>query len=151
AIQLVIAVSGFYWIRSFEKYTVPVVALIFVAMTVLAIVHTGVNWTHSTTSGTATITSISQLMTAIGVGWGISWVTWGSDYSRFVKKKYPTRSVYLATAAGLFVPSVWLAILGAAVASSGSTQDPADLVAHVFGVMSIPVLLAVVHGTIGNN
>ena len=36
ALQVVIAVYGFYLIRTLEKYTVPVAALIMVVMSVLA-------------------------------------------------------------------------------------------------------------------
>jgi NCS1 family nucleobase:cation symporter-1 len=151
-IQLAIAFWGFYLIRSFEKYTVPVAAAIFAVMTVLAIVHTGIDFnTSKAHGGSETFTAITQLMTAIGIGWSISWVTWGSDYTRFVKPRYSDKSVVLSTALGMFVPTVWLAALGAAVASSGSSTDPAQLVVDVFGVMSIPVLIAVLHGTIGNN
>ena len=127
-IQLAIAFWGFYLIRSFEKYTVPVVAAIFAVMTVLAIVHTGIDFnTSKVHGGSETFTAITQLMTAIGIGWSISWVTWGSDYTRFVKPRYSDKSVVLGTALRMFVPTVWLAALGAAVASSGSSTDPAQL------------------------
>jgi NCS1 nucleoside transporter family len=151
-IQLAIAFWGFYLIRSFEKYTVPIAAVIFAVMTVLVVAHTGINWSGSKVhGGSATFTAITQLMTAIGIGWAISWVTWPSDYSRFVKPGYSSRSVFLGMACGMLVPSVWLAALGAAVASVGNSTDPAQLVVNVFGFMSIPVLIAVLHGTIGNN
>jgi nucleobase:cation symporter-1, NCS1 family len=151
-IQLGIAFWGFYLIRTFEKYTVPVAAVIFAVMTILVVVHTGINWSSGKVhGGSETFTAMTQLMTAIGIGWAISWVTWPSDYSRFVKPRYASRSVFLGMGLGMLVPSVWLAALGAAVASTGKTTDPAQLVVNVFGYMSVPVLLAVLHGTVGNN
>jgi NCS1 family nucleobase:cation symporter-1 len=151
-IQLAIAFWGFYLIRSFEKYTVPVAAGIFAVMTVLVIAHTGVDFTTSKVhGGSETFTAMSQLMAAIGIGWAISWVTWGADYSRFVNPRYSSRSVWLGQGLGMFLPSVWLACLGAAVASAGKSTDPAQLVVDVFGFMSVPVLIAVLHGTVGNN
>jgi nucleobase:cation symporter-1, NCS1 family len=142
AVQVVIAIYGFYLIRTFEKYTVPIAALIMVVMSVLAVTKTDVTWSHSTVSGADKITSISQLLTAIGIGWGISWFTYSSDYTRFVARKYTDRQVFWGCSLGMFLPTVWLAALGATIASSGSESDPSRIVASVFGVMTIPVLLA---------
>jgi NCS1 family nucleobase:cation symporter-1 len=151
AIQGLIAIYGFYLIRTFEKYTVPVAALIMVVMSVLAWTETDVVWNESTVSGADKFTAITQLLTAIGVGWGISWLTYSSDYTRFVARRYTDRQVYWATALGMFLPTVWLAALGASIASSGSETDPSQIVASVFGVMTIPVLLLIMHGPIATN
>jgi NCS1 family nucleobase:cation symporter-1 len=151
AVQAVIAIYGFYLIRTFEKYTVPVAALIMVVMSVLAWTESDVNWSNSTVHGADKITSISQLLTAIGIGWGISWFTYSSDYTRFVARRYTDRQVFWGTALGMFLPTVWLAALGASIASSGTETDPSQLVASVFGVMTIPVLLLIMHGPIATN
>src|SRR5919108_679301 len=151
AAQVVIAIYGFYLIRTFEKYTVPVAALIMVVMSILAWTKSDVTWSNSTVHGADKLTSISQLLTAIGIGWGISWFTYSSDYTRFVARRYTDRQVFTATALGMFLPTVWLAALGASIASSGSDADPSQLVASVFGVMTIPVLLLIMHGPIATN
>ena len=151
AIQGLIAIFGFYLIRTFEKYTVPVAALIMVAMSILAWTETDVVWNESTVSGADKFTAITQLLTAIGVGWGISWLTYSSDYTRFVSRRYTDRQVFWATALGMFIPTVWLAALGASIASSGTETDPSQIVASVFGVMTIPVLLLIMHGPIATN
>jgi NCS1 family nucleobase:cation symporter-1 len=151
ASQAVIAIYGFYLIRTFEKYTVPIAALIMVVMSVLAWTETDVVWNESTVSGADKFTAITQLLTAIGVGWGISWLTYSSDYTRFVARRYTSRQVFWATALGMFLPTVWLAALGASIASSGTETDPSQIVASVFGVMTIPVLLLIMHGPIATN
>ena len=151
AVQAVIAIYGFYLIRTFEKYTVPVAALIMVVMSVLAWTESDVTWGNSTVQGADKITAISQLLTAIGIGWGISWLTYSSDYTRFVARRYSDRQVFWGTALGMFLPTVWLAALGASIASTGSETDPSQLVASVFGVMTIPVLLLIMHGPIATN
>ena len=151
AVQALIAIYGFYLIRTFEKYTVPVAALIMVVMSVLAWTETDVVWNESTVSGADKFTAITQLLTAIGVGWGISWLTYSSDYTRFVARRYTDRQVFWATALGMFLPTVWLAALGASIASSGTETDPSQIVASVFGVMTIPVLLLIMHGPIATN
>jgi NCS1 nucleoside transporter family len=153
-IQVIIGVYGFYLIRSFEKYTVPVTFAIMVLMTILAFTRKGVvDWGLTTKlTGAAHFSSITGLITAIGVGWGISWVTWASDYSRFVPRSVSSKQVFWYSYWGMFVPTVWLAILGAAIASVKDTTDPATLVTAVFGgVVAILVMLMVLHGPVATN
>src|SRR3981189_3691247 len=95
---------------------------------------------------------LTVMMEANGVGWGISWVTWASDYSRFVPRSVSSTSVFWYSYVGMFVPTVWLAILGASVASVTLDTDPAKMVSAVFGgVSSVLVLLLVLHGPIATN
>ena len=153
-LQVLIGVYGFYAIRTFEKYTVPPTIAVMVLMSVLAWTQPGVvNWglTTSLPPG-AHLAMLTLLMTAIGVGWGISWVTWASDYSRFVPKSVPSRTVFWYSYVGMLVPSVWLAALGATIASTTLDTDPAKMVSAVFGgPTSILVLLMVLHGPIATN
>jgi NCS1 nucleoside transporter family len=153
-VQVLIGVYGFYAIRTFEKYTVPVTAAIMVLMSILAWTQPGVvNWgLASTLAPGAHFAMLTLLMTAIGVGWGISWVTWASDYSRFVRRDVSSTSVFWYSYVGMFVPTVWLAILGATIASVTLDTDPAKMVSAVFGgVTSVLVLLMVLHGPIATN
>jgi purine-cytosine permease-like protein len=95
---------------------------------------------------------ISLLMTAIGVGWGISWANVAADYSRFMPRDASPKSVFWYSFVGMFVPTVWLAILGASLATVTLDTDPAKMVSAVFGgVTSILVLLLVLHGPIATN
>ena len=154
ALQVGIGIYGFYAIRTFEKYTVPPTVAIMVLMSVLAWSRPGiVNWSLSSPLPPgAHLAMLSLLMTAIGVGWGISWVTWASDYSRFVPRSVPSKQVFWYSYVGMFVPSVWLAILGATIASVTLDTDPAKMVSAVFGgVASLLVLLMVLHGPIATN
>ena len=153
-IQVLIGIYGFYAIRTFEKYTVPVTAAVMALMSILAWTRPGVvNW-HLTSDlpPGAHLAMITLLTTAIGVGWGISWVTWAADYSRFVPRSVSSAAVFWYSYVGMLVPTVWLAILGATVASVTKDTDPAKMVSAVFGgVMSILVLLMVLHGPIATN
>lgn len=151
-VQLGLALYGFYAIRTFEKYTVPLTVLVMAIMTVLALSRTELHWTAATASTPADkLTAMTQLMTAIGVGWGISWLPYSADYSRFVRPEASSRSVFWATALGMYVPTVWLAALGACLASAGTSSDPSALVTEAFGVMAVPVLLLIMHGPIATN
>src|SRR5262247_2427156 len=153
-IQVLIGIYGFYAIRTFEKYTVPVTAVIMLIMSILAWTRPGVvNWGHVTSLPPgAHFAMLTLLMTAIGVGWGISWVTWASDYSRFVPRSVSSSSVFWYSYVGMLAPTVWLAILGATLASVTLDTDPAKMVSAVFGgVTSLLVLLMVLHGPIATN
>src|SRR5437660_11885917 len=153
-LQVLIGLYGFYAIRTFEKYTVPVTAAIMVLMSIMAWTRPGVvNWgLTSTLPPGAHFAMLTLLMTAIGVGWGISWVTWASDYSRFVPRTRSSASVFWYSYVGMFIPTVWLAILGALVARCTQDTAPAKMVSSVFGgTMSLLVLLMVLHGPIATN
>jgi purine-cytosine permease-like protein len=152
ALQVGIGVYGFYAIRTFEKYTVPVTVVIMVIMSVMAWTQPGVvNWNlTSPLPPGAHFTMLTLLTTAIGVGWGISWVTWASDYSRFVPRSVPSSTVFWYSYVGMYVPTVWLGILGATIASVTQDADPAKMVSAVFGgPVAILVLLLAQHGTAG--
>lgn len=153
AVQLGLALYGFYAIRSFEKYTVPATVLVMAVMTVLAIATTDVNWSLA---GRALdpgekFTAVTQLLTAIGIGWGLTWIPYASDYSRFVRVSASPTTVFWSSSLGMYIPTVWLAALGACLASAGSGSDPSTLVVGTFGVMAIPVLLLLIHGPIATN
>ena len=150
-IQLIIGTLGFYAIRTFEKWTVPVLGAVMAVMTVLAFSRGHIVWNHSTVHGSGLITAASELMTAVGIGWGFSWAPWASDYSRFTRRELTDRSVYWASALGTFIALSWLGVLGAAMASSSTGSDPAELVASLFGVMTIPALLVIIHGAVAGN
>lgn len=150
-IQVGIAMWGFHAIRYFERYTMPFVLVIMAVMTVLAFTHVDIRWQVSTVHGIGKLSAMSKLMTAIGIGWGVSWLVYASDYTRFTKLRLNSRQVFRATSLGMFVPTVWLAFLGAAIASAGSGADPSQLIITVFGAMALPVLLVLVHGPIATN
>jgi NCS1 family nucleobase:cation symporter-1 len=151
AVQVLIAIVGFYLIQAFEKYTVPVAGVIVIVMSILAWTKIDIVWTHSTVHGSDKLTSVTQLLTAIGVGWGITWLTWSSDYTRFIKPSVSDKKVFWTTWAAILVPTVWLGFLGASIASGGVQNDPADFVTAAFGSFSIPVLFLVMHGPVATN
>ncbi|GAA1619537.1 cytosine permease [Kribbella sancticallisti] len=152
AAQLGLALYGFYAIRSFEKYTVPLTVLVMAVMTVLALGQAELHWTAATAVNPGDkLTAVTQLMTAIGVGWGLSWLPYSADYSRFVRREASSKSVFWSSALGVYVPTVWLAALGACLASAGTGSDPSALVISTFGVMALPVLLLIMHGPVATN
>ena len=87
AVQVGLATHGFYAIRTFEKFTVPVTLVILVVMSIVAWTGGDIRWGYAgEATGAARLTEMSQVMTAIGIGWGITWLAYASDYSRFVPR-----------------------------------------------------------------
>src|SRR5215210_7949480 len=152
AIQVGLATLGFYAIRTFEKFTVPVTLVILVVMSIVAWTGGDIEWGYAgEATGAARLTAMSQVMTAIGIGWGITWLAYASDYSRFVPRTTPRGRLFLAGALGQFIPVLWLGILGASIATTGTGVDPAVIIVNTFGALAVPVLFLVLHGPIATN
>lgn len=153
AIQVWLAAIGFRAIARFERWTVPVTIVVLIVMTIVAWTKTDVQWgyTGHALHGTALWSALTGLMTAIGIGWGITWFAYASDYSRFVPATVPRRKLYLGSVLGQFIPTVWLGIFGATLATLGTSTDPGQIVVDAFGGLAIPVILLVVHGPIATN
>lgn len=154
--QVLIAWFGYRVIAAFERWTVPVTLAVLVAMSVVAWSQLDINWGYPgppghILHGTARVAAMSGVMTAIGIGWGITWFTYAADYSRFVSQQVPRRRLYFASVFGQFLPTVWLGVLGASLATVSSSIDPGKMIVDNFGVLAIPVLFLVLHGPIATN
>jgi toxin CptA len=154
--QVVISWYGYRAIAAFERWTVPITIVILAAMSIAAWFFLHVDWGYAgpgghALTGSARWSVITGVMTAIGIGWGITWFIYACDYSRFVSREVPRRRLYLASAFGQFLPVVWLGLLGATLATKSTTVDPGQLIVDNYGWFAVPVLLLVVHGPIATN
>jgi NCS1 family nucleobase:cation symporter-1 len=153
ALQTILAARGFTWIAAFEKYTVPLTLLVLVAMTIAAFATLPVDWSYAGTGleGVARWSAVSTVMTTIGIGWGVGWLAYAADYSRFVPRSTGPARLYFGSTLGQFIPVVWLGVLGAGLATISRTSDPGQLIVHAYGALAIPVLLLVLHGPVATN
>lgn len=154
--QVVISWYGYRAIAAFERWTVPVTIAILAAMSIAAWFFLHVDWSYAgapghVLTGAPKWAAMTGVMTAIGIGWGITWFIYACDYSRFVSREVPRRKLYIASTLGQFVPVVWLGLLGATLATKSTTVDPGQLIVQNFGAFAIPVLLLVLHGPIATN
>ena len=153
-IQVAIAWFGYRVIAAFERWTVPPTVVVLVAMTGVAWFGLDVDWGYAGDAALTTgqhIAALSAVMTAIGIGWGITWLGYAGDYSRFVSTSVPSRKLFLASALGQFIPVLWLGALGATLATLSSSTDPGEIIVDAYGALAIPVLLLVVHGPLATN
>jgi len=156
AVQVGISMAGYRAIAAFERWTVPPTVVVLVLMSIVAWFHLDIDWSYSgpdgvALAGTERIVAMSAVMTAIGIGWGLTWLTYAADYSRFVSTRVPRRKLYLVSALGQLIPVVWLGVLGATLATTNGSIDPGKLIVENFGALAIPVLLLVLHGPIATN
>jgi toxin CptA len=155
-LQVAIAFFGYKAIAAFERWTVPPTIVVLVAMSAVAWFGMDIDWSYAgpagaILTGTERIAAMSAVMTAIGIGWGITWFTYAADYSRFVSARTPRKRLYLASVLGQFIPVVWLGVLGASLATKSGSIDPGQLIVENYGALAIPVLLMVLHGPIATN
>lgn len=155
-IQVIISWLGYGAISAFERWTVPPTLFVLIVMSIAAWGFMDINWSYAgppegALQGWDRWAMLTAVMTAIGIGWGVTWFTYAADYSRFVTRKVKPSKLYLASAAGQFIPVVWLGLLGASLATKNQAVDPGQLIVDNFGSLAIPVLLLVVHGPIATN
>jgi toxin CptA len=155
-IQVVVAWFGYRSIAAFERWSVPPTLLILAVMSAVAWLGMNINWSYAGPAGHILeggerIAAMTAVMTAIGIGWGVTWFTYAADYSRFVSASVPKTKLYLASVLGQFIPVVWLGILGASLATKSGQADPGQLIVQNYGGLAIPVLLLVLHGPIATN
>ncbi|MFJ2303643.1 purine-cytosine permease family protein [Streptomyces sp. NPDC087787] len=155
-IQVCISWIGYRAISAFERWTVPPTIVVLVVMSVVAWFFLHIDWSYAgppgqVLTGSARLAAMTGVMTAIGIGWGITWFTYAADYSRFVSRDMPRRRLYLASTLGQFIPVVWLGVLGATLATKNGSVDPGRLIVDNFGALAIPVLLLVLHGPVATN
>jgi NCS1 nucleoside transporter family len=153
AAQVLIAAFGFRAIAAFERWTVPITLVVVAVMSAIAWTRTGVrwNWAGDHLTGSARLSAMSTVMTAIGVGWGVTWFAYASDYSRFVPRGMSRQKLFWASVLGQFIPVVWLGVLGATLATVSQKVDPGELVVGAFGALAVPLILFVIHGPIATN
>lgn len=156
AAQVAIAWLGYRVITAFERWTVPPTLLVLIAMSIVAWTHLHIDWSYAgvpghVLTGGPRLAAMTGVMTAIGIGWGITWFTYAADYSRFISHAVPRRRLYLASVLGQFLPVVWLGVLGASLATTSGEIDPGSLIVDNYGPLAIPVLFLVIHGPIATN
>lgn len=156
AVQVAISWIGYRAIAGFERWTVPPTIVVLVLMSLVAWTQLDIDWSYAGPAGAELvggerIAAMTGVMTAIGIGWGVTWFPYAADYSRFVSKSVRRRRLYLASTAGQFLPVVWLGVLGASLATTNGQVDPGKLIVDNYGSLAIPVLFLVVHGPIATN
>lgn len=147
-IQGVIAVFGFEFIHSFEKWASIILGVIFVILTI-KIATIGNIHVHQLTHGSAAVGGF-LLMVAIVAGFTIGYGGYASDYTRYFKPETSGWAIAWRTLAGLAVSSAWLEILGLLVASSLGVNQTGQGIYHLMGggFLGVIAMLGIAVGTV---
>ncbi|WNI19452.1 purine-cytosine permease family protein [Actinacidiphila sp. ITFR-21] len=149
-LQIAVAFLGHNFIHSAEKYTFPVLTVIFLVTSVVILAKSH----PSAADGSHAFSGAFLLTTGAAFGYAAGWTPYGSDYTRYLAKSTPRWKVALWPGLGVLVSCLLLEIVGAAsatlVAPKGATLTGAfiDPLPEWLGKLT---LLAIAIGGIAAN
>ena len=149
-IEGAVSVYGYEFVHRLQEWGSAVLIVLFLLLTVKIFQH-HVVLPHNTLHGGALFGAF-VLMVTISLSAGISWATYASDYSRYMKPNTSKAAIFWLTLAGLTASYVWVETIGLAGASVLSNQTAAgvrDLMGG--GFLGVLALIAIVFGSITSN
>jgi NCS1 family nucleobase:cation symporter-1 len=150
---VLVAVYGYKLITRYERvaFIGMGIALVVVAIGALS---RGVDWGHpASVHGIERFGAIAMLVTALGVGWGVSWTPFAHDFGRYVRRDASRRKVFYMASAGMYVGTFFTFALSAIIATSAaSSLDVGKTVeAALPQAIALPVLLVMTLGLLPAN
>jgi purine-cytosine permease-like protein len=114
----------------------------------------GVDWGHpASVHGAERFGAIAMLVTALGIGWGVSWTPFAHDFGRYVRRNASQRNVFFLASAGMYLGTFFTFGLSAIIATgAASSLDVGKTVeAALPHVLAWPVLLVMCLGLLPAN
>jgi nucleobase:cation symporter-1, NCS1 family len=146
----VISVFGYEFVHRVQEWGSAILIVLFLVLSVKIFQH-HVVLPHNTVHGAA-LAGAFVLMVTISLSEGISWASYASDYSRYMKRSTSKAAVFACTMLGLTASYVWVEGIGLAGASVLSNHT-ADGVRTLMGggFIGVLALVAIVFGAIASN
>ena len=145
-----VSVYGYEFVHRLQLWGSAILIVLFIVLSVRIFQH-HVVLPHNTVHGAALIGAF-VLMVTVAVSEGISWATYASDYSRYMKPTASRAGIFWLTLAGLTASYVWVETIGLAGASVLSNQTAAGVRSLMGGgVLGVLALIAIVFGAIASN
>ena len=133
-----------------QEWGSAILIVLFLVLTVKIFQH-HVVLPHNTVHGAALLGAF-VLMVTISLSEGISWASYASDYSRYMKPDSSKAAIFWYTMAGLTASYVWVETIGLAAASVLSNQTAAGVRTLMGGgFLGVLALIAIVFGAIASN
>jgi NCS1 family nucleobase:cation symporter-1 len=145
-----VSVYGYEFVHRLQSWGSAILIVLFLVLTVRIFQH-HIVLPHNTVHGPALIGAF-VLMVTVAVSEGISWATYASDYSRYMKPGTSKKSIFWLTLAGLTASYVWVETIGLAGASVLGNQTAAGVRTLMGGgILGVLALIAIVFGAIASN
>jgi len=149
-IEGAVSVYGYEFVHRLQAWGSAILIVLFVVLSVRIFQH-HIVLAHNTLHGGALVGAF-VLMVTVSLSAGISWATYASDYSRYMKPTSSKKSIFWLTLAGLTASYVWVETIGLAGASVLGNQTAAGVRTLMGGgFLGILALVAIVFGAITSN
>jgi nucleobase:cation symporter-1, NCS1 family len=150
AIEGAVSVYGYEFVHRLQEWGSAVLIVLFVVLTVKLLQHHVVLPVNTVHGGA--LVGAFVLMVTISLSAGLSWASYASDYSRYMKPATSKAGIFWLTLAGLTASYVWVETIGLAGASVLSNQTAAGVRSLMGGgFLGVLALIAIVFGAITSN
>ena len=150
AIEGAVSVYGYEFVHRLQEWGSAVLIVLFLVLTVKIFQHHVVLPVNTVHGGA--LVGAFVLMVTISLSAGLSWASYASDYSRYMKRTTSKTGIFWLTLAGLTASYVWVETIGLAGASVLSNQTAAGVRSLMGGgFLGVLALIAIVFGAITSN
>jgi NCS1 family nucleobase:cation symporter-1 len=150
ALEGAISVFGYEFVHRVQEWGSAILVVLFVVLSVKIFQH-HVVLPHNTVHG-ATLLGAFVLMVTISLSESLSWASYASDYSRYMKPSSSQAAIFWYTMLGLTASYVWVETIGLAAASVLGDQTAAGVRTLMGGgFLGVLALIAIVFGSITSN
>ena len=150
ALEGLVSIYGYEFVHRLQSWGSAILIVLFAVLTVRIFRH-HIVLPHNTVHGGALIGAFA-LMVAIAVSQGLSWATYASDYSRYLRPSSSRAAIFWLTMGGLSASYVWVETIGLAGASLLGNQTASGVRALMGGgTLGVLALIAIVFGAITSN
>jgi nucleobase:cation symporter-1, NCS1 family len=150
AVEGVVSVYGYEFVHRLQSWGAAILVILFVVLTV-RIFQNHIVLPVNTVHGSA-LAGAFVLMTTIALSQGISWATYASDYSRYLRSSSSRPAIFWLTIGGLTVSYVWVQAIGLGAASVLANQTVAGVRTLMGGgPLGVLALVAIAFGSITSN
>lgn len=143
-VQGLLAIYGYNLIHIYERIMSVILGFLFLMVSIIALSHHTVLTSYHPTQHQPWV--LFAVMAAAAFSYIGSWGTYASDYSRYLPMKTSRRKILWTVFAGSLIASVWLELVGAAVAILAGPKAINSIqalhsVTGSFGVLSVLAII----------
>lgn len=152
-LQTALAFFGHNLVQAFERYSFPVLAVIFLAASVMIFAHADIGNAAAAADG---VGGLGGFLLTVGTSFGYAagWTPYAADFTRYLPSSVSGPRTGFFASAGLFTACVLLEIVGAASVTTGEATlaDPTgSFTSELASPLAKATLLAIAVGAIAAN